>query len=304
MSRAFVVLNPVAGHSDAEALRQALEQRLAGEDWAYEVYRTTGEDRVGEVVRAALDREFDVFVAAGGDGTVAGVANGLAQTGTPLGIVPVGTGNTLARELDIPLDVEGALDLLVGDHAVLELDALRVEDRFFLLNMTVGISALTMRDTDHVDKRRLGVLAYLWTGLRKFVGWQPHRFNIVVDGQESRIRASEVAVANIGAIGIPTFRWGPQVRPDDGRLDVCIVRARSALDYLRVGWSLLLRQQRRDPCIRCLSATRGVSIRAGRSLPVQADGEFVGRTPVRVAVVASAVRVIVPQSRTTQVSLL
>jgi predicted polyphosphate/ATP-dependent NAD kinase len=120
--KALVVLNPVAGNSDASIVRQALEENLGNGDWYYEIYETTGQERLADVVRAALGQDFDVFVAAGGDGTVSGVVNGLIHSKHPLGIIPVGTGNTLARELDIPLNIEDALGILIGEHEVRTID--------------------------------------------------------------------------------------------------------------------------------------------------------------------------------------
>ncbi len=109
-----------------------MRQHLTAAGWTYELYVTTGEEGIADVVRAALARtetrspRIDLFVAAGGDGTVSGVAGGVAQTNVPMGIVPLGTGNTLARELDIPLATESALDLLTGDHCLAEIDAIEV----------------------------------------------------------------------------------------------------------------------------------------------------------------------------------
>ena len=294
MRNVFVVLNPVAGKSDASAIRRALEHRSVRDAWAYEVYETTGEERIADVVREAVDRGFDMFVAAGGDGTVSGVAGGLVRRGIPIGIIPVGTGNALARELGIPVSIESALALLTERHDTAHIDAIRVGDRFFVLNISVGISALTMRDTERQDKRRFGVVAYIWTGIGKLFGVQPHRFTVEVDGQTVQVHASEIAVANSGAMGDPSFRWGPYVRLDDGRLDVCIVRARTAIDYLRVTRAVLLGQQRRSPNIHCLSAGRNISIGSDQPLPVQADGELIGHTPVQMELVPGAVRVIVP----------
>ena len=207
-TKAFVVLNPVAGNSDVNIVRQALEEHLGNGNWHYEIHETTGQERLADVVCVALDQGFDAFVAAGGDGTVSGVVSGLVHSKHPLAIIPVGTGNTLARELDIPLNVEDALGILVGDHEVRTIDAIQIGDRFFVLNVGVDVSAVMMRDTRRENKRRLGLIAYLWTGLKKLICWQAHRFAVVVDGQKDTFRASEVVVANSGAIGDPAFRWG------------------------------------------------------------------------------------------------
>jgi YegS/Rv2252/BmrU family lipid kinase len=294
VSKVFAVLNPVAGNCDVDAVRDALRQHFGTAGRTYAVYETNGRERIADIVRAALPRHYDAFVAIGGDGTVSEVVDGLVHTGVPLGIVPVGTGNVVARDLGIPLDVDGALRLLADKHAVVCVDVGKADDRYYVLSAGVGISSLMMRDTTRQDKRRFGVAAYLWTGIKRLLGFQPHCFSITVDGRHSQWRASEVTIANSGAIGEPILRWGPNVRMDDGQLDVCIVRARNALDYLAVAWSVLLGRQRRDSRLHCLTAENSVRVESKRPLLVHADGEIIGETPVRIEVMPGAVQVIVP----------
>lgn len=298
MEKAFVVVNPVAG-SNGGQLDRALPKHFGAAGWTWEIYTTTGEERIADVVRAAADRTddpIDLFVAAGGDGTVSGVAGGVARTERPMGIVPLGTANTLARELGIPLAMKPALELLTADHDVAELDAMAVDERFFVLNVSVGISGLMMRDTARADKRRFGRVAYVWTGLRKLLGYQPHRFELAVDeGARRFIRASEIAIVNSGALGDPSLRWSPQVELDDGRIDVCVVRAKSVLDYLGLAVAVVLGRHEEEPGIRHYIAERRVVVDVGSDLPVQADGEFLGEPPVEVEVVPSAVRMVVPK---------
>jgi YegS/Rv2252/BmrU family lipid kinase len=295
MAKVFVVVNPAAGESGGE-LRRRIEDHFAGVDWDCEVYETTGQERIASVVRTALGRRdsgVDLVVAAGGDGTVSGAAGGLVHTEVPLGVVPVGTGDTFARELGIPLNLEEALRLLTGEHASVRIDAMGVSGRFYVLNVSVGLSGLMMRDTARADKRRFGRVAYAWTGLRKLLGYQPHQFTVTVDGEGRTVRASEVMIANSGALGDPSLRWSPQVALDDGRVDVIIVRARTALDYLRFLSAVLLGRQSEETAIRHLIAERRVVVDARPELPVQADGEFIGRPPVAVEVVPEAVEVVV-----------
>ena len=101
-----------------------------------------------------------LVIAAGGDGTLVGVANGLVHSPVPLGILPLGTGNDLARALLIPLKLDEAMELLVSDHVVMEIDALQVGERYFFSNVSVGISPKMMKDTKSADKKRFGRLAY------------------------------------------------------------------------------------------------------------------------------------------------
>lgn len=293
--RTYVVLNPVAGHSDPQLARRALERHFDEAGRPYELYETTGRERLWEVVQGALNRGFDRLVAVGGDGTVSGVADGLVGTGVPLGIVPMGTGNALARDLGIPLDLDGALRLLQESPATRQVDAMEVGGHYYFLHVGVGLSALTMRDTEQDSKRRFGRLAYIWAGLVQVTGVRLRRFAVTVDGRRHPMRASEVMVLNCGALGAPYLRLYQHVDLDDGRVDVYVLRGRTLLDYIRVAGRSLLGRERRDPSVRYLPAEGEVEIRAGRPLPVQADGDIVGEAPVRIAVVPRAVGVIVPE---------
>ncbi|NBD35843.1 MAG: diacylglycerol kinase family lipid kinase, partial [Chloroflexi bacterium] len=236
------------------------------------------------------------FIAVGGDGTVSGVAGGLVNTGNPLAIVPTGTGNTLARELSVPLDLEGALEVITGPHAQRRIDAIRAEGRHFVLSVSMGISSLMMRDTGREEKQNLGLLAYIWTGLRKLFGFQPVRFHLEVDGKAQKHRAAEVVALNSGAIGMPALQWAPDVRLDDGEMNVCVVRGRTLLDYLIVAWDVVTgREERRAPHIRCVPVARSVTMEADKSLPVQGDGEIFGQSAVHVELAPSALIMIVPE---------
>lgn len=293
MRRALVVLNPLAGGSDVDRVREAVT-RAAAEGLHCDVHVIAPEEQVTAAVRAALPGGFDLVAAAGGDGTVAAVASALVHTDIPLGIIPVGTGNILARDLGIPLDLNSALQLLCGPHHTRTLDAMQVGEQYFLLSIGVGLSAVMSRDTTIKDKRRFGRYAYVLRGLQALLGFQPRPFTLTVDGKISHIRAAEVVVANSSTAGDPNIRWGPHVRLDDGVLDVCIVRARVPLDYFKIAWNLS-HGQKKDPRVHFLRATESIVIGAGRPLPVEADGDLVGHTPVHIQTVPAAVRVVVPQ---------
>jgi diacylglycerol kinase (ATP) len=296
---AFVVLNPVAGRGAAEDVRRAFERLFPADRTACEIHETVRDERIAEVVGDAVARGCDLVVAAGGDGTVSAVANGLVGSDVPLGIIPMGTANVLARELGIPVDLESACRLVAGEHSTTRIDAMRVGGECYFTQVGVGIDALMIRDTRREDKRRFGRVAYLWTAFTSLLGFQPRRFVLTTDGHEYRGRASQIVVANCGILGQPPFRWGPDIHPDDGHLDVCVIRARSVLDYVTISGRVLTGRHRSSPHIRYLQAHREVVIAARHThhqpLPVQGDGEIIGQTPVTVGVVAGAVAVVVPR---------
>jgi YegS/Rv2252/BmrU family lipid kinase len=300
-ARIFVVLNPMAGNSTAEDVRHALARHI-GDRAQTDIFETTGQEDedIAAIVRAEQTHAPVMVVAAGGDGTISEVAEALIGTDIPLGIIPVGTANVFARELGIPLDLEGACALLEGQSSTTSVDAMKVGEKYFVLQIGIGLDSLMIRDTDRESKRRFGRAAYLWTAFTRLIGYQPVRFTIVADGQRSRPRASQVLLANGGVLGAPPCSWGPHIRPNDGRIDGCIVSARTALDYGGLIWHTLLGQQRRDRNVRYLAATRSIAISADQPLPIQADGEIIGETPLQITVVPNALKVIVPAPQTTE----
>ncbi len=295
MSKVFVVVNPASGHYHPDSVGAAIERAAAAGGRDLEFHEISAGDSVADIVRAAARRGFDMFVAVGGDGTISGVVDGLNGSRMPIAIVPAGTGNLLARGLGVPLDLVEAAGLIAGEHATRTIDAMRVGTRVFVLNIGVGISSATVRDTSSADKRRFGRAAYVGTGLRELLGFRPCRFTVTVDGRTTRVRATEITVANCDFIGDIPWPWAPDILLDDGKLDVCLVLVPTAGESIRSGLRVMRYRRKPVPNVRWLRARRSVKIEANRVLPVQGDGDLIGETPVDVTVLPQAVRVIVPR---------
>ncbi|MEO6808708.1 MAG: diacylglycerol kinase family protein [Isosphaeraceae bacterium] len=295
-SRLFVILNPKAGTCTADVVKQAVGRHFSCEDGSCRIHETSGHENLAELARSAVDQGCDLIVAAGGDGTVSGVAEGLIGSRASLGIIPLGTANVLARELGIPVNLEAACTLLAGAHTLADIDAMRINNQHYFTQVGVGIDALMIRDTKTEHKRQFGRAAYLWTAGTRLIGFQPRRFTLEVDGQTIRRRASQVVLANVGTLGQPPFRWGPGIRPDDARIDVCIVRARTFWHYVALAWHVVRGEHRQDRNVRYFVARQSVTVSLTKPLPVQADGEVIGETPILMQVVPKAVRVVAPVS--------
>ena len=291
----FVILNPNSGTYSAEAVHRALERHFSCADGSCRVHLMTKADDLAALARSAAESGVEMVVAAGGDGTISAVAGALVGSDTPLGILPLGTANVLARELGIPVNLDAACGLLAGNFAAKSVDAMRIGDRHYFTQVGVGIDALMIRDTGREAKRRFGRVAYLWTGFTKLIGFQPCRFLLEVDGKPIKTKASQVLIANCGTLGQPPLTWGPDIRPDDGRLDLCVMRAATVWAYLRISWNVLRRSHRSNPKLHYFRVERSATIGTRKPMPVQADGEIVGDTPVVVSIVAGAVQVAVPR---------
>jgi YegS/Rv2252/BmrU family lipid kinase len=294
----FAVLNPRSGSCTIADVRRAISEHLGLAEIEIHEVAEQGD------VRDALARGFDPIIAAGGDGTVSTVADVLVGTPAHLIIFPLGTANVLARELGIPLELEGATRLgagrvrpgsLAGElHAVVEIDAMKIGERHYFTQVGVGLDSLMIRDTAVEHKRRFGRLAYLWTALSTMIGFQPRKFFLKVDGRNITVKASQVLVANTGMMGQPGFRWGPDIRPDDARLNLLIVKARSMLDFAVLFWHVVKRSHKQSRKLRYEVVARSATIEAKHPLPVQADGEILGPTPVAIEVVPRALKIVIP----------
>jgi YegS/Rv2252/BmrU family lipid kinase len=293
--KAFVVLNPVAGTNAREAVLDSLKTQFKSAGIDYVVYETAKKDKPGDIVRARLIKEkFDFVVAAGGDGTVSQVIDGLAGSLLPLGIIPVGTGNLLARDLGLPLKIDEAVALIAGTHVLRKIDAMRINKRVCILNASLGTSAKAMRDTTSESKNRFGRLAYIWGVLRNLFKMRRSYITVDIDGKTAKHYAVEVAVFNCGMLAKTLYPRGPDIRIDDGHLDVWIVSFKTILDYPLY----LFRMIRERPSKRLshfLKSNKCVMVKSSIPLLVQADGDMIGTTPVKIEVLPGALTVFVPE---------
>lgn len=297
INKVFVVLNPVAGVSDSDSIRDSVEKYCESKSWTYDIHETKKDEDLNSIMKKVLKDGTDLVIAAGGDGTVAGVVSVIAQSGVPLGIIPAGTGNALARDLGIPIAADAALELLGSDHDVKTMDAIKIGKDYYVLNVSVGVSAIIMEKTGREEKRRFGFLAYIWRAIQTLTRSRLHRFSAEVDGRQVQFTASEVMITNEKLMGLQPKIDNVEVNAEDGRLDLFIVRAQGFRDYFDVFTRLVRRSKSEyDSNIRYLPVKNKLVINTLRPVAVQADGEVIGQTPVEIQVVPNAIKVIVPPS--------
>ena len=251
----------------------------------------------GDAASAVRERaaDYEAVFTLGGDGTAMEVIGALAGTGRPVGVLPAGTGNLLARTLGVPLGVSRAVPaLLNGDRAWIDLGRL-ADGRRFAFAAGVGIDARMIEDTPARLKRHLGVLAYALSAGRALLRRDLFHARVTVDGRTYDGPAAAVMVANFGAILGDLIRLGPDIRQDDGLLDCCVFAPRTVGDVARVMWRLARKDFRPDPCLTYLPG-RHIRVETHPPLRVQADGELVGRTPFEVHVDARAAQLLVPRT--------
>ena len=296
--KTFVVLNPVAGVSEPGTVREKIEMALQTHDLPFEIYETTGQDNedIRQLVGNAVKQGFKLFISAGGDGTLSSVIDGLVGTELPLVIIPTGTWNALARALDVPLQIDPAIDLVFQEHTIQTIDAMDVGGRYFVLSVSAGVGALTMKDVERQDKRRLGKLADLRKAVAEVLEFRAYQFEVKIDGKLTKFRAAELMVANTSILGIKSLQLDPNIRMDDGKLNVCRIYANSVSDYLKLAVSMLRGDQKRNWNVLCVEAQEEVEVRARERLPVQGDGDLIGHLPITVKIRPQAIQVVTPVS--------
>lgn len=258
-------------------------------------------DDLEAAVRAVLLARADagqtegaLVIAAGGDGTVSTVAAAIAGTEHALGILPLGTSNSIARALSLPVAPLEAIDAMLA-HEDAIIDMARVAGRAMVLTATTGVHASTVGFASPEDKRALGALAYVQKGFEVLADHEPFTASIEIDGTHVlETQASAITVANVAPVRTWVAQGPSELVADDGLLDVTVVAVEGLLETLATGLELVRstlegRGAERDNV--GYFRARTVRIHTEPPQAVLVDGELVGLGSFAVEVVPRALRV-------------
>jgi diacylglycerol kinase (ATP) len=316
MERAIVLANGAAGRGHNQRRMTRVERVCA--ELGVELVRTGSAEETRQQARRAAEQGYARVIAAGGDGTVHWVLNGLAGTGAALGIIPLGSGNDMARNLGLPLEVEAATRAAVGgtvrraDLGRITIQSPRSKvqgqepgaskptldlgpgtlDQFFGCIASFGLDSHANRIANRY-KRLRGTLIYIYALLRSLVEYRVPQVTIRGDIGEFSGAMMLVAAANAASYG-GGMRLAPRAEMADGMLDLCMVRSMSRLKLLRCFPEVFFGTHLRHGEITCLRTAR-FRLEADRPLEVFADGEYLGLTPADVEVLPGALAFVAPK---------
>ena len=297
MTRALVIGRRHPGRHIRRVVREVADG-LGAAGWKVDTAVVARKSDIRRETRRAVKRGVDVVVAVGGDGGVHQVATILTGSDVALGIIPTGTGNLLAGNLGIPHRQDRAVRTLVdGARRRIDVGQATVDGRsyHFTVACGIGFDADVMDATPRRTKQRWGKLAYFASAIAVGARIRNVRHEITIDGVTTVTDAAQVMLANFGRMMAGLSPRRP-VQPDDGLLEVIIVRASGPMAALPAAWEALRQTDLGDSSGGHVfrAQAREVRVTTGHSRRVEVDGTVVGRTPVEASILPAALSVIAP----------
>ncbi len=294
--RALLISNPRTGRYGARRAPQLqpLCDLLRSQAIEVDQISTGSPGDATRLAAGAAASGFNEVIVAGGDGTINEALQGLIGANLRLGILPTGTGNVLARELKLPLNIRQAAEVIAAGvtrkiHAGCARDETGATKRYFLLMAGIGLDAAVVSRVHPGLKKRIGKAAFWYSGLSELADWQPVPFEIEVEGQSYEATFAVIGKA-AGYGGELTVT--PRARIDRPEFEICIISSRSRLRYLR----LLSHVMRGGipPNKQDIQFLRARQARARGTTAVQVDGELIGNLPMSFEIAPSTIEVFVP----------
>lgn len=295
--RAMLIYNPTAGQIWNQFKPDTAKDYLAKHHWQVDICPTQRLGGGTELARKAVQEQYDVVIAAGGDGTINEVIQTLAHTPVKLGILPVGTTNVLARELQIPLNYQEALAYLPQSQTI-TMDLGRINKRYFLLMAGIGFDAQVVTEINPTMKNLAGITAVVTAGVKTLFNHQPFKVKLILTNTQGRHQTLRRTVMQImisnTSIYATDFKIAEQARFDDGILELHIFKSKRFWDTFKSLAGFLFLRKKEWTDFEHYSIKQ-VSIKSKLPHPIQVDGDTIGHTPAYIDVIPKALQVLKPQ---------
>jgi YegS/Rv2252/BmrU family lipid kinase len=298
---ACLIYNPVAGQGDSEQDLATIKSILEPE-FDLDIQFTTKEVDGGELARQAVQNNAEIIIASGGDGTVSAVAEALIGTDIPLGAIARGTANAFANALNIPDTIEAACQVIV-DGATRKVDAAECNGKPMILLAGIGFEAETVDDADRQTKNRLGMLAYVLSGLKQLKDFEKFETTIETDHKIITVRANAITIANAAPPTSILAHGTAGVIYDDGLLDITIITPQNRASAIAISYHLLQTASNDEAAERDdigYLRTKWVKVTTDPPQKVVLDGEIIGETPIEAKCIPGGLTVFAPLEKIPQ----
>ena len=287
MKDTVVILNPAARGARTQRLRKQVEDLARGSV----LCATTQAGEAERLARNAVSEGYQRIVAAGGDGTINEIVNGIAGQDVTLGLLPLGTMNVFATELGLPVGNLADCWKIIEQNRTHRVDLPRANRKHFVQLAGVGLDAQAVKETSRAFKRSFGPLSYLISAVQIASRTPPV---LKIESEESvATEASFVLVGN-GRLYGGRFPFFKQAVMDDGLLDVIVFKRLNYVDIIRYLQDVVFTPQISSPEVEYFQ-TKRVRVSSEEIVPVEIDGELVGNCPVEFKIRAGGLRVLTPR---------
>lgn len=293
--KACLIFNPVAGNTDSEQELERIKELLSPQ-FELDIQFTTEEVGAYKLAEEAVKKDFEIIIAAGGDGTLSEAARALGETTIPLGVIPRGTANAFASALGIPDTLDEACETILSGKTR-RIDIGRCNGKLMMLLAGIGFEAETIENASREAKQRWGALAYLVSGIQQLREIELFDAEIETDDKIIKVSAGALTVAN-AAPPTSILAQGPAgILYDDGLLDITIISSNTWASAIAASYHLLQSGLRGDAAKRDdigYIRTKRVKITTDPPQKIVLDGEMIGNTPLEVDCVPGGLTVMVP----------
>ena len=290
LKKIVAIINPISGVGTKDKISKALETSCNEKDISLQVVYTKYGGHASVLTQRAIDERADCVIAIGGDGTVNEVARELVHSEVVLGIIPCGSGNGLARELNIPMDVRGAVDVIFSNH-VLVIDACKANDKIFFCTCGVGFDAVV--SAEFAKEKRRGSLTYLKDIVGSYLEYKPEKYELHVNQSMIREEAFLITCANASQYGNNAF-IAPNADICDGQMDITILSTFTPLDIGPLAIQLFTKTIDKNSKIKIFRTEKARIVRQQAGV-MHLDGDPVmASKDIELSVINSALHVFTP----------
>ncbi|PSR53034.1 hypothetical protein AHMF7605_05575 [Adhaeribacter arboris] len=288
------IINPISGDVDKGDLVKAISDYCHQHQIKYKVYKTTGEGDFTKLKQQVRTYEPDAIIAAGGDGTVGLAAKVVNHTSTPLGIIPLGSGNGLSKDLGIPQNMEEAL-ALVSNHTIKAIDTLELNGHPCFHIGDLGFNALVVARYSEAESR--GPQTYALIAFQEYLNYECHQYRVETDQETFEGEAFMLTITNSNAFG-SNVKINPHGIIDDGIFEICLIESFPKMAAFKLMYNLYTETPEESEYTRILSC-KSATIYNYTDTLAQIDGEVVelGKK-IDVKLLPKSLRVVVPVEQT------
>jgi len=294
LKKIYAIINPISGIGSKDRIQEVISSRCISKGITVNIVHTEYAGHATDLTKRAIADDADCVIAVGGDGTINEIARNLLHSDVVLGIIPKGSGNGLARELNIPMDVRSSLDVVFSNH-VSVIDACKANDNIFFCTCGVGFDAAI--SVEFAKEKRRGSLTYVKDIVEKYLDYKPEVYELHINDDTLTEQAFLIACANASQYGNNAY-IAPNADISDGKIDVTILSSFNTLDIGPLAIQLFSKTIDKNSKIKTYRTGKARIVRQKEGV-MNIDGEPVMTTKdIEVSVISSSLKVFTPTNLT------